>query len=85
MSSIAAYCSSRSITPLSAIQRRPVAIALAPASRISAISASCAPSRPAVAAASGWTQKSGLPLEAAKRTRAGWSSGGDWSGITPRG
>ena len=31
----------------------------------------------AVAAASGWTQKSGLPLEAAKRTRAGWSSGGD--------
>src|SRR6187549_4093943 len=35
-----------------------------------------------VAAPSGWTQKSGLPLCAANRTRAGWSSGGDWSGIS---
>ncbi len=39
-SSIAAYCSSRSIVPLSAIQRRPVATPRAPASCIRPISAS---------------------------------------------
>ena len=59
------------MVPESPIQRRPVATALAPASRISASSASSAPSSPRVAAASGWTHKSGLPDSAANRTRAG--------------
>ena len=76
MPSIPAYCSSRSIVPESPIHWRPVATARAPASRISAISASDSPPRSLVAAASGWTQKSGLPDCAAKRTRAGTSRGG---------
>lgn len=60
-SSIAQYCISRCITPVSTIQRRPVATARAPASCISAISAISAPARSRVAAARGCTQKSGLP------------------------
>ena len=62
ISSMAAYCSSRSMVPLSEIHLRPVAIPFAPASRIRANSAISRPSSPRVAAASGWTQKSGFPL-----------------------
>ena len=58
----ARHWSKRSITPESAVHRRPVATPRAPASRIRPSSAISQPSSPRVAAASGCTQKSGFPL-----------------------
>jgi hypothetical protein len=59
------------------IQPRPVATARAPAEVLIAISPKSWPSRPRVAAASGWTQSSGLPESAARRMMPGSSSTGD--------
>ncbi len=63
--------------------RRPVATARAPASRISAISASSRAFQ-----ADRWRRRAGGPRSRACRStrrsgrRAGWSSSGDWSGIS---
>ena len=77
-----AYCSRRCMTPVSAIPARPVAQPTAPASAHRPISASSVPSRPRVAAASGWTQTCGLPMRWAYWMSAGSSSGGVRSGIS---